>query len=203
MTRLPSKTQAWLSEPLSAEVQRSVARLARLDDVVRIALMPDVHLAENVCVGAVVASRSGILPDAVGGDIGCGMGRVVCLFARAKIKKSIGVEISAELAKIARLNAQRLRGRKAVIEIIVADAAEADYSEGTIFFLLNPFGRETLEAVLDRIKPSVEAFPRHIQILYVNPFHEEVLKGCGWLKCVGVDQPLLFKTYASYWTNEV
>ena len=76
MSQLPNKTEAWLPEPLSDEVRVTVERLARLDDVARIALMPDVHLAENVCVGAVVASRSGIYPDAVGGDIGCGMAAV-------------------------------------------------------------------------------------------------------------------------------
>jgi tRNA-splicing ligase RtcB len=76
MSQPPPKTEAWLPEPLSGEVRSSVERLARLDDVVRIALMPDVHLAENVCVGAVVATRSGLYPDAVGGDIGCGMAAV-------------------------------------------------------------------------------------------------------------------------------
>jgi tRNA-splicing ligase RtcB len=35
--------------------------------------MPDVHLAEDVCVGAVVATRATLYPAAVGGDIGCGM----------------------------------------------------------------------------------------------------------------------------------
>jgi tRNA-splicing ligase RtcB len=54
----------------------SVERVARLDDVRRVALMPDVHLAESVCVGAVVATVQGIYPDAVGGDIGCGMAAV-------------------------------------------------------------------------------------------------------------------------------
>ncbi|MBN1611072.1 MAG: RtcB family protein, partial [Polyangiaceae bacterium] len=76
MSALPNKTQAWLSEPLSDEVRASVERLVRLEDVVRVALVPDVHLAENVCVGAVVATRSCLLPDAVGGDIGCGMAAV-------------------------------------------------------------------------------------------------------------------------------
>lgn len=76
MSELPPKTRAWTVEPLSAEVKQSVERLARLEDVARVALMPDVHLAENVCVGAVVATRGQLLPDAVGGDIGCGMAAV-------------------------------------------------------------------------------------------------------------------------------
>lgn len=68
--------RAWLSEPPLDEVFHSVERLARIDDVATIALMPDAHLAENVCVGTVVATRTSLLPDAVGGDIGCGMAAV-------------------------------------------------------------------------------------------------------------------------------
>ncbi len=74
--KLPNQVRAWLPQPLSDEVRRSVERLARVDDVAQIALMPDVHLADNVCIGAVVAARSLLLPDAVGGDIGCGMAAV-------------------------------------------------------------------------------------------------------------------------------
>jgi tRNA-splicing ligase RtcB len=35
--------------------------------------MPDVHLAADVCIGVVVATSHLIYPQAVGGDIGCGM----------------------------------------------------------------------------------------------------------------------------------
>lgn len=36
-------------------------------------MMPDVHLAAEVCIGVVVAKSHLIYPQAVGGDIGCGM----------------------------------------------------------------------------------------------------------------------------------
>lgn len=60
-------------EPLRADVRAALRRIAELADVAAVAAMPDVHLAKGVCVGAVVATRAGLLPDAVGGDIGCGM----------------------------------------------------------------------------------------------------------------------------------
>ena len=65
--------KSWLTEPLAPEIVKSVDRLRQMDDVQRIALMPDVHLAQDVCIGAVVATRELIYPAAVGGDIGCGM----------------------------------------------------------------------------------------------------------------------------------
>ncbi|MGE0323910.1 MAG: RtcB family protein [Polyangiaceae bacterium] len=67
------KVHAFLPEPLSPECKQNIGRIARRADVARIALMPDVHLADHVCVGAVIASRSHVYPQAVGGDIGCGV----------------------------------------------------------------------------------------------------------------------------------
>jgi tRNA-splicing ligase RtcB len=68
--------RTWLTEPLSADVAASVERIRRATDVCHVALMPDVHLASDVCVGAVVATSELIYPSAVGGDIGCGMAAV-------------------------------------------------------------------------------------------------------------------------------
>jgi tRNA-splicing ligase RtcB len=65
--------QTWLTDPLSKEVDQSVQRLRQAEDVRAVALMPDVHLAEQVCVGAIVATEELIYPAAVGSDIGCGM----------------------------------------------------------------------------------------------------------------------------------
>src|SRR5690348_7003953 len=73
---LPPNVKAWLAEPLPQDVLRAVERVARAPDVVRVALMPDVHLANDVCVGTVMATRELIYPAAVGGDIGCGIAAV-------------------------------------------------------------------------------------------------------------------------------
>ncbi len=67
---------AWLDEPFDPTVRRALDRLARAPDVVRIAVMPDVHLAQDVCVGVALATRHTIYPQAVGNDIGCGMAAV-------------------------------------------------------------------------------------------------------------------------------
>ena len=63
----------WLCEPLPRDVRAALARLERQPDVRRVAVMPDVHLARDVCIGTVVATGDTIYPQAVGGDIGCGM----------------------------------------------------------------------------------------------------------------------------------
>ncbi|MCB9751121.1 MAG: RtcB family protein [Myxococcales bacterium] len=66
----------WWSEPPPEDVQRALERLRRAPDVARVAVMPDVHLAREVCVGTVLATRRVLYPAAVGGDIGCGMATV-------------------------------------------------------------------------------------------------------------------------------
>ena len=63
----------WLDAPMDHDVSVAIERLRRAPDVQQIAVMPDVHLAADVCIGVVVATSRRIYPQAVGGDIGCGM----------------------------------------------------------------------------------------------------------------------------------
>jgi tRNA-splicing ligase RtcB len=76
MNESTATLRVWSAEPLTAEVARSAERLRHLADVRHVVLLPDVHLANDVCVGAVVATTHRIYPAAVGSDIGCGMATV-------------------------------------------------------------------------------------------------------------------------------
>ena len=76
---------AWTDGPLPRDVRAAIERLARSDDVRRIAVMPDVHLSADVCVGTVVATSRSLYPNAVGGDIGCGVAAVAFDCAAAEL----------------------------------------------------------------------------------------------------------------------
>lgn len=76
MNESTATLRVWSAEPLTAEVARSAERLRHQADVRHVVLLPDVHLANDVCVGAVVATTHRIYPAAVGSDIGCGMATV-------------------------------------------------------------------------------------------------------------------------------
>jgi len=65
--------RSWLAGPMDADVSEAIERLRRAPDVQRVAVMPDVHLSTDICIGVAVATSSLIYPQAVGGDIGCGM----------------------------------------------------------------------------------------------------------------------------------
>jgi hypothetical protein len=114
--------------------------------------------------------------------LGCAKGRPVCHFARLKVKKVIGIEIIPELSKIAEMNASKLRGRKAPIEIKNIDAALADYSEGSIFYMPNPFGEKTLRSVLSKIELSHKKNRKPLTIIYVIPQFAKVFEDFPWLK---------------------
>lgn len=76
MTATDIPIRSWLIEPLSDDVAKSIERLQHADDTYYLAIMPDVHLAADVCVGIVFATSDLIYPAAVGSDIGCGMAAV-------------------------------------------------------------------------------------------------------------------------------
>jgi len=69
----PALLHAWLAMPMDTAERQAIERVRRADDVVHVAVMPDVHLAGDVCVGTAMATRRLLYPAAVGGDIGCGM----------------------------------------------------------------------------------------------------------------------------------
>ena len=86
----------WLIGKTPPDAQRLIDRMIRGDDIVRVAIMPDVHAASEVCVGSVIATRRLIYPAAVGGDIGCGM---------AAVAFDAGADVLAAEAGAARLMA--------------------------------------------------------------------------------------------------
>jgi tRNA-splicing ligase RtcB len=75
--------------------------------------MPDVHLAADVCIGVVVATSHLIYPQAVGGDIGCGILAVgLDLDAAALDLPRVAGQV---LADIGRAVPARRRNRHAIV----------------------------------------------------------------------------------------
>jgi tRNA-splicing ligase RtcB len=98
---------------MGREVSGAIERLRRAPDVQQIAVMPDVHLAADVCIGVVVASSHLIYPQAVGGDIGCGMLAVgLDLESAALGDARVAGEV---LAALSRAVPARRRNRNAII----------------------------------------------------------------------------------------
>ena len=106
--------RTWLTSPMGHDVLGAIERLGRSPDVQQIAVMPDVHLSADVCIGVVVATSHLIYPQAVGGDIGCGM-LAVALDIEATSLAVPGVA-GQVLADIGRAVPARRRNRRTVVE---------------------------------------------------------------------------------------
>lgn len=105
-------------------------------------------------------------------DFGSGKGRVVHQAARWPFRRVIGVEVSPELAEIARtgLVARRHRHRCRNVEIVVSDVRDFRVPDDlTIGYFFRPFGDETLEAVLRAIVESIDRNPRRVRLIYAWP----------------------------------
>jgi len=142
-------------------------------------------------------------PSDVVYDLGCGAGRPICMFARQKVARCVGVELDDRIAEIARKNASNLIGRQADILILRADVASLDYCDGTVFWLYNPFGSATMATVLSRIRSSMRQFPRQVRFCYVTPEEEEAFTACRWLTRYKTVRPLVYPNgVASFWRSE-
>ena len=136
-------------------------------------------------------------------DIGCGAGRVLCVVARKRISRCVGLELSKPLCELAAKNVASLRGRRTPVEIVCVDAAFADYDHGTVYFLFNPFGPSTLKEVIKRIYQSTVRNPRNVRIVYLNPTAAHVIESSGWLRLVCRRTFLGSPTVCNYYDNQI
>jgi predicted RNA methylase len=108
-------------------------------------------------------------------DFGCGKGRVVHQAARRPFRRVIGVEVSPELAEVARtaLAAAAHRHRCRNVEIVAADVKDFEVPDDlTIAYFFRPFGEKTLDPLLRRIIESVDRHPRSVRLIYSWPTDE-------------------------------
>jgi len=136
-------------------------------------------------------------------DVGCGMGRVLCVLARRRVRGCVGIEFDPALVRRATANVAAMRGRRSPVEVIEADATAADYSSGTAFIVFNPFEVSAqMAATLARIRAASEASGRPVRILYVNPVHEDAFEAAEWLRCTARLRSRWFSTVMSLWVSD-
>jgi hypothetical protein len=106
-------------------------------------------------------------------DYGAGAGRVVLMAARLlPFRSIIGVELLPSLVALAEDNRRRCKSRLLCedIDFVESDAiAYALPPEATKAFFFNPFAGPVLETVLDGIRDAVQAAPRPLTIVFLNP----------------------------------
>ena len=136
------KVKTWLAEPTSSEVDHALARLVRSRDVKHVAVMPDVHLAKDVCNGVVVATSETLYPTAVGGDIGCGMA-VLAFDAEATVLQG-DAAAAAILSLLYRHVPSNKHRRETAIRELPSELAECELSSPRLDRLKTRDGRVQL-----------------------------------------------------------
>jgi SAM-dependent methyltransferase len=117
-------------------------------------------------------------------DIGSGKGRMLFVAAELPFARVVGVEFDEHLHAAAVRNAAacRFRRRCALIEPVLANAAEYDFPPGPlVVYLFNPFGPEIMNRMLDNLERSFTRDPRHIVLLMLWPEHADVVVQRSWL----------------------
>lgn len=113
-------------------------------------------------------------------DLGSGKGRALLLASRFPFKQIIGVELSPQLQQTSWLNIRRFRADWQQCINIVSRCQNATGftfpTENAVLYLFNPFGAETLRAVVANLESSLRAAPRRIYVIYVKPVHKRVFE---------------------------
>jgi hypothetical protein len=117
-------------------------------------------------------------------DLGSGLGQVVMLVHLLTGARAKGVEFQPSYCDYANecIRALNLSG----VESINLDAREADYSDGTVFFMYTPFQGQLLQDVLQRLRH--EARRRMIRVGTYGPCSLQVSQQ-DWLQCVDQAAP--------------
>src|SRR3954451_3471762 len=103
-------------------------------------------------------------------DLGSGKGRALLMASEYPFREIIGVEIQAELNRIAEENIERFHPEQQKctnIRTICMDARDYEFSpEPLLLYLFNPFPEYVFETVLGNLRRSLQEHPRPVFVVY-------------------------------------
>jgi SAM-dependent methyltransferase len=106
-------------------------------------------------------------------DLGCGKGRALVVASEFPFRSVIGVEISLELVRVAKKNAQVMGQNlpeQTPITVVNGNALDYALPEGNlIVFLYNPFGEYLIRGLLTKIETALLKKDSSIWVVYINP----------------------------------
>lgn len=113
-------------------------------------------------------------------DIGCGKGLFLYYAKRYPFRLISGIDLNAQLVSVARRNMSKLSDTR--IDVWHCDARTfGAYDKYNIFFINNPFCKEVLCEVVNRIIDSQRQNMRRITVIYQFPYHLDVFAGLGFM----------------------
>ena len=147
--------------------------------------IPSVDMANNGYLGSQPSairhalSQTGDISEATFIDIGSGKGRALAVATEFPFRRIMGLEISKELCRLARSNAQIIERKfpaRTKIEIIEGNAIDPPLAPGlSVIFFFNSFGPDLTSQLLSNIERRLRADDRiKVFFLYYNPLHYDL-----------------------------
>jgi predicted RNA methylase len=131
-------------------------------------------------------------------DLGCGKGGALVCAAECGFRAVIGIEFDQDLSASATRNLELFRAGRptsCTTDIVHSDAVEYQFPNvPSLIFMFNPFGENTMRAVLRNIEQSFLEHPRELYIAYFNPVERDVLESSAHLLSIR-HVPSRFVTY--------
>lgn len=111
-------------------------------------------------------------------DLGCGKGAALLLALDHGFGRVIGVELNDRLVPVAEENLAAYARRRGTDPdrgtVVEGDVVGFRFPpEPLVVFLFNPFGADTLTAVLANLEASVADRPRDVVVAYASPVHAD------------------------------
>ena len=149
--------------------------------------------AYEPCTPEIISSILSTLPirpqDYTFIDLGAGKGVGLLVASTFPYKRILGVEWSAQLVNIARENVRIFRSRWQKcrdIEVILGDATTYELpEEPLVIYVFNTFQAQIMQQVLDNLHNSLMQCPRHIVVVYLNPFCKDMIAKAPFLRLIG------------------
>jgi SAM-dependent methyltransferase len=132
-------------------------------------------------------------------DLGCGKGRVLPIAAQQPFHKVVGVEISTDLAAIARRNIDRFRPsseRVRAITVENTDVRKFNMPSGNLLIhMYHPFDPAISAAVFARLAATQNAPQRRVVVAYLTYTHSvssvaEMFAAFSWLRLVRYEESI-------------
>jgi SAM-dependent methyltransferase len=109
-------------------------------------------------------------------DLGCGKGSAMFTLGKFPFLEFVGVELSHELVRIAKVNALRLHLPPRFSFVCCDASLFTDYDRFTHLYMYNPFPSIVMQDVMRNVSDSLYKSPRRFIIIYKNPTcHDDIL----------------------------
>jgi hypothetical protein len=131
-------------------------------------------------------------------DFGSGKGRVLLVASEFPFSQIIGVEFAKELHDIASKNIDSYRSATQKcnkVRSLNLDAVEFEFPDTPlVLYLFNPFAADVLRPLLQNLQRSLESNPRNVLLIYMAPFHGDLIENETTLRCI--DRGAYHNTYS-------